>query len=63
MLLNFSGDEPPKIHISAQKSGDEWIIGVSDEGIGIDPDHQEQIFRIFKRLHTREEYSGTGLNS
>ncbi len=59
--IKFHGDEPPKIHISAEESGDEWIIGVSDEGIGIDPDHQEQIFRIFKRLHTREEYSGTGI--
>ena len=59
--IKFHGDEPPKIHISAEESGDEWIIGVSDEGIGIDPDHQEQIFRIFKRLHTREEYAGTGI--
>ncbi|MGO9387878.1 MAG: PAS domain S-box protein, partial [Methanobacterium sp.] len=35
--IKFHGDEPPKIHISAEESGDEWIIGVSDEGIGIDP--------------------------
>ncbi len=59
--IKFHGDEPPKIHISAEESRDEWIIGVSDNGIGIDPDHQEQIFRIFKRLHTREEYAGTGI--
>ena len=59
--IKFHGDEQPKIHISAEESRDEWIIGVSDNGIGIDPDHQEQIFRIFKRLHTREEYSGTGI--
>jgi light-regulated signal transduction histidine kinase (bacteriophytochrome) len=59
--IKFHGDESPKIHISAVESGDEWIIGVSDEGIGIDPEHQEQIFRIFKRLHTREEYEGTGI--
>jgi PAS domain S-box-containing protein len=59
--IKFHGDEPPKIHISAVESGDEWIIGVSDEGIGIDPEHQDQIFRIFKRLHTREEYEGTGI--
>ena len=37
------------------------IIGVSDKGIGIDPEHQEQIFRILKRLHTREEYAGAGI--
>jgi PAS domain S-box-containing protein len=59
--IKFHGDEPPKIHISAEESNGEWIIAVSDEGIGIDPEHQEQIFRIFKRLHTREEYAGTGI--
>jgi PAS domain S-box-containing protein len=59
--IKFHGDEPPKIHISAEESNGEWIIAVSDEGIGIDPEHQEQIFRIFKRLHAREEYEGTGI--
>jgi len=51
----------PKIHISAEETDNEWILGVSDEGIGIDPKHQEQIFDVFKRLHTRNEYPGTGI--
>jgi len=59
--IKFHGDEPPKIHISAEESGDEWTFGVSDNGIGIDSEHQEQIFEVFKRLHTREEYEGTGI--
>ena len=51
----------PKIHISARETPEEWILVVSDEGIGIDPKHQEQIFDVFKRLHTRNEYPGTGI--
>lgn len=52
---------PPLIHISAEENDNEWILGISDEGIGIDPDHHQKIFDVFKRLHTREEYAGTGI--
>jgi len=52
--IKFHGDEPPNIHISAEESKGELIIAISDKGIGIDSEHQEQIFRIFKRLHTRK---------
>ncbi|MFC6825963.1 sensor histidine kinase [Halopelagius fulvigenes] len=60
--LEYSGDAPPKVSISARKDGDSEVrVSVRDEGIGIDPDEQERIFEIFQRLHTREEYSGTGI--
>ena len=59
--IKFQGNNPPKIHISAHDQGNEWLFSVSDKGIGIDKNHQEQIFSIFKRLHTREEYPGTGI--
>ena len=59
--IKFCGDEPPRIHISAEELEEQWLFCVKDEGICIDPQYQEQIFRIFKRLHTREEYEGTGI--
>ena len=59
--IKFKGNDPPDIHISAKDNGNDWLFSVSDKGIGIDQNHQEQIFSIFKRLHTREEYPGTGI--
>ncbi len=59
--IKFRGKEPPKIDISAQKGEKEWIFAVKDNGIGISPEHQKQIFKVFKRLHTKEEYPGTGI--
>jgi light-regulated signal transduction histidine kinase (bacteriophytochrome) len=52
--------EPPKIHISAFDRGSEWIIQVTDNGIGFDPKYSERIFQPFKRLHD-EQVPGTGL--
>ncbi|HTX60839.1 MAG TPA: ATP-binding protein, partial [Methanobacterium sp.] len=59
--IKFHGDEPIRITINAISKGNKWEISVSDNGIGIEPEHQEKIFEIFKRLHTREEYEGTGI--
>lgn len=54
-------DSAPEIHLSAKDSGENWLLGVSDHGIGIHPNHQAKIFDVFKRLHTRDEYEGTGI--
>ncbi|SFC76702.1 PAS domain S-box-containing protein [Halobiforma haloterrestris] len=59
--IEYSGEEPPRVHISAAQEGSTWQISVRDEGIGIDPEDQERIFEIFQRLHTREEHEGTGV--
>ena len=52
---------PPKVHISAEQIGTEWVISIRDNGIGFDPKYASDIFAPFKRLHTAEEYPGTGV--
>jgi PAS domain S-box-containing protein len=59
--IKFHSMEPIKIHVSAKREGDEWIFSVKDTGIGIDPKQAERIFIIFQRLHTRQDYPGTGI--
>ena len=59
--IEYSGDEPPRIEVTAEGDGAEWIVSVSDEGIGIDPEDQERIFEVFQRLHSHEEHAGTGI--
>ncbi len=59
--LEYSGDEPPRVHVSAERVGDRWEVAVRDEGIGIDPEDQERIFEVFDRLHTQADHEGTGI--
>jgi len=59
--LRFHGEAPPRVHISAQRQGKEWVFSVRDNGIGIDPQHAGRIFLIFQRLHTRRKYPGSGI--
>jgi len=51
----------PRVDITAQAVDDGWLIGVRDNGIGIDPARAGQIFTPFRRLHTRTEYAGSGI--
>ena len=59
--IKFRSTEPPRIKVSAGEQGNEWVFAVRDNGIGISPEYAENIFVIFRRLHTRQEYPGNGL--
>ena len=59
--IKFRGREPPRIHVSAERNGQEWVFSVRDNGIGLDPQFADRIFLVFQRLHRHEDYPGTGI--
>ena len=59
--VKFNSSDPPRAAVTAEAVGSEWRICVADNGIGIESDHRERVFRIFQRLHPRGEYPGTGV--
>jgi signal transduction histidine kinase len=59
--IKFRGPNIPVIHIGAERQENAWRFFVRDNGIGIEPQYFERIFRIFQRLHTRREYPGSGI--
>jgi signal transduction histidine kinase len=54
-------DRAPRIEVSAKRDGAGWALTVADNGIGIDADHAERVFKMFQRLHSRDEYAGNGI--
>ena len=60
--LKYHGDSPPEVVVDAEdRDGSMVELTVCDNGIGIDPEYHERIFDVFRRLHRRDEYSGTGI--
>ena len=59
--IKFHADEPPRVEVSAITHSKEFVFAVKDNGIGIDPAQQDRIFQMFQRLHTTDEYEGTGI--
>lgn len=54
-------DLPPRVHVAAERRADEWLLTVTDNGIGIAQEHASDIFVIFRRLHKRGAYPGNGI--
>jgi signal transduction histidine kinase len=54
-------DTPPTVAVTSVRSGERVVVAVRDNGIGIPAEHREKIFNIFQRLHSDDEYPGTGI--
>jgi PAS domain S-box-containing protein len=59
--IRYRSGAPLRIYIAAERQGKDWLFSVRDNGMGIDPQYKEQVFEIFKRLHSAAEYPGTGM--
>jgi signal transduction histidine kinase len=59
--IKFRGQAPARIQIGAERKNGEWLFHVRDSGIGLDPAEAQRVFILFQRLHTRQEYPGTGM--
>ena len=58
--IKYRSDEAPRIHVTVVKNSKEWLFTVTDNGIGIAPEHRETVFGVFKRLHGKK-YAGVGM--
>jgi PAS domain S-box-containing protein len=54
-------NQPPHVHVSAERTADGWLVTVADDGIGVDLASTDRIFAMFERLHSRERFKGTGI--
>jgi light-regulated signal transduction histidine kinase (bacteriophytochrome) len=59
--LKYRSKEKPRVKITASRAASHWLFAIEDNGIGIPKEFQTQIFGMFKRLHSRTEYSGAGI--
>ncbi|WP_232702638.1 PAS domain-containing sensor histidine kinase [Halobacterium wangiae] len=59
--IEYSGEAPPSVEVTAERETDAWRISVHDEGIGIAPADAQRVFDVFQRLHSQAEHAGTGI--
>ncbi|MDY6964710.1 MAG: PAS domain S-box protein [Halobacteriota archaeon] len=59
--IKYRGPESPRIHISSEEREDNWVFSVQDNGIGIDPENVEHVFKIFRRMDKKRSGTGIGL--
>lgn len=59
--LKYNQSEAPRVEVSVKREKSYWQFCVCDNGIGIHPKYQQQIFEIFQRLHHQSKYAGTGI--
>ncbi|WP_290810862.1 MEDS domain-containing protein [Halovivax sp.] len=59
--ITYSGEGPPTVRVTAERSGREWTVSVADDGIGIRDEDHDRVFGVFERGHGREDGSGTGI--
>jgi signal transduction histidine kinase len=59
--IKYRSNKPPQIHVSAARDATEWVFSIADNGLGIDSKYAYEVFRVFKRLHSRSKYPGTGI--
>ena len=59
--IKYRNGKAPEVHVSCARQAEQWVFSVTDNGIGIDPQYAEKVFAIFQRLHTRDEYEGSGI--
>lgn len=59
--IKYRSGDAPRISLSTEINDGRWVFRIQDNGIGIDPEYKEKIFGLFKRLHTNDQYSGTGI--
>jgi light-regulated signal transduction histidine kinase (bacteriophytochrome) len=59
--IKFRSANAPRVHVGAREERHAWVLSITDNGIGIEPQYFERIFIMFQRLHGKGEYSGTGI--